>query len=91
MIEVSSPTSTKTCVIYPFINNDVLALSPESRLEEAKGLALAINLDVVYCEAIKIKEIKLSNFNISINTRENVKKKKIILVNVEWCIYFGNF
>ena len=62
MIEVSSPTSTKTCVIYPFINNDVLALSPESRLEEAKGLALAINLDVVYCEAIKIKEIKPSTF-----------------------------
>ena len=62
MIEVNYPTSTKTCVIYPFINNDTLTLSQESRLEEAKGLALAINLDVVYSEAIKIKEIKPSAF-----------------------------
>lgn len=39
-----------------------LSISAESRLEEAVGLALAINLDVVYSEIIKVRAVKPSTF-----------------------------
>lgn len=39
-----------------------IELSAEARLEEAVGLALAINLDVVYKEIIKVREIKPATF-----------------------------
>lgn len=37
-------------------------LSPEARLEEACGLALAINLDVVHRDIVNLREIKPSTF-----------------------------
>ena len=39
-----------------------MRLSEDSRLEEAKGLAAAINLDIVYAETVHLKEIKPAMF-----------------------------
>jgi len=45
-------------VICPEVFGEPNSLSPESRLAEAEGLALAIRLNVVYKESLKLKEIK---------------------------------
>ncbi|MBR3676884.1 MAG: GTPase HflX [Alphaproteobacteria bacterium] len=39
-----------------------MRLSEDSRLEEAKGLAAAINLDIIYAETVHLKEIKPAMF-----------------------------
>ncbi len=57
-VEFSKKQSVKTAVVYPDIYGVVCALPPEARLEEAKGLARAISLDVVYEEIIKIRSVK---------------------------------
>ncbi len=62
MITINADNIIKTCVISPQVLTDTHLLSPESRLQEAQGLALAINLDVVYAESVKIKEIKPATF-----------------------------
>lgn len=61
-IEFDTNKRTKAAVIFPEVSSLPLSISAESRLEEAVGLALAINLDVVYSEIIKIREIKPSTF-----------------------------
>lgn len=53
---------TKVGVIFPNVAKQLVRLSPEARLEEACGLALAIDLDVVYKEILNLKEIKPSSF-----------------------------
>ena len=58
MIEYDQNTAVKTCVICPIVAGEKQSLSAESRLEEAKGLALAINLDIIYAEIVNLKELK---------------------------------
>ena len=61
-IEFNQNQRTKAGVIFPDVASHPLRVSPQSRLEEAIGLALAINLDVVYSEILKIREIKPAAF-----------------------------
>ena len=58
--EFNSPTPIKAAVIFPEITDKYLNISSESRLKEAVGLALAINLDVVYQEIVRLRTIKPS-------------------------------
>lgn len=62
MIEYQQNTTVKTCVICPVIAGKPMRLSEDSRLEEAKGLAAAINLDIIYAETVHLKEIKPAMF-----------------------------
>lgn len=55
----------KAIVIHPFVKHLVVsgsARSPENRLEEAVGLALAINLDVVLSEIVPIQRVIPATF-----------------------------
>ena len=52
----------RACVVCPIVASEMQSLSSESRLEEAKGLAAAINLEIVYTEALQIKEIKPATY-----------------------------
>ncbi|MBR1825532.1 MAG: GTPase HflX [Alphaproteobacteria bacterium] len=58
MIEYNQNTKIKACVICPIVSGKEQSLSAESRLEEANGLALAINLDIVHSEIVRLKELK---------------------------------
>lgn len=55
-------TTIKAAVIFPEVSSVPLTASSETRLEEAIGLALAIKLDIVYQEIIKLREIRPSTF-----------------------------
>ncbi len=57
-IEFGSRPQTKTAVIFPEIADQYLAVSAEARLEEAVGLALAINLNVVHQELLHLRAVK---------------------------------
>lgn len=61
-IEIDKNYQSKAAVIFPNVTADSVFLSPETRLEEAVGLARAINLDVVYTEIVKLREIKPSAY-----------------------------
>lgn len=61
-IEINSDKKACACVVYPDISGRNIELSPEARLEEACGLALAINLEIVHREIIKVREIKPGMF-----------------------------
>lgn len=60
--QINTPVRAKAGVIFPNLSKSEIRLSPLARLEEACGLALAINLDVVYREIINLKEIKPATF-----------------------------
>ena len=60
--QVNTPPKANACVIFPNVVRSEVRLSPQARLEEACGLALAINLNVVYKEIINLKEIKPASF-----------------------------
>ena len=60
--QVNTPPKANACVIFPNVVRSGVRLSPQARLEEACGLALAINLNVVYKEIINLKEIKPASF-----------------------------
>lgn len=62
MIEVEKNKIINTIVICPLVVNDARVLSETSRVEEACGLACAINLNVVHAEIVKVKEIKPSMY-----------------------------
>ncbi|MBP5353420.1 MAG: GTPase HflX [Alphaproteobacteria bacterium] len=62
MIEVEPNRVINACVIYPVIYNGGVVLSEDSRLEEACGLARAINLNVVHAESVRVKEVKPSMY-----------------------------
>lgn len=52
----------KAGVIFPNVAAQPVRLPPEARLEEACGLARAINLDIVHTDIVNIKEIKPAAF-----------------------------
>lgn len=60
--QVNELPQLKAAIIFPNVQKSSIRLFPEARLEEAVGLALAINLNVVYTEIINLKEIKPSSF-----------------------------
>ena len=62
MIEIQQNRQINAAVICPEVFGSPVSLSPESRLSEAEGLALAIKLNVVYKESLKIKEVKPSAY-----------------------------
>lgn len=62
MIEVISDCKINAAVICPNVSGSVCGLSEQSRLDEAVGLAMAINLDVVYSEIVNLKEIKPATY-----------------------------
>ncbi len=62
MIEVQQNKHFNAAVVCPEVFGEPTSLSPESRLAEAEGLALAIRLNVVYKESLNIKEIKPSAY-----------------------------
>ena len=57
-IEFEKKLPLKAAVVFPDIFGQKIALSAEARLEEACGLALAITLDVIYKEIIRIRTVK---------------------------------
>ena len=61
-VEINSDKKICACVIYPDISGRNIELSADARLEEACGLALAINLEVVHREIVKVREIKPGMF-----------------------------
>lgn len=62
MIEVQQNRRFNAAVICPEVFGVPASLSPESRLAEAEGLALAIRLNVVYKKILKVKEVKPSAY-----------------------------
>ena len=60
--QVTDLPKTRAAIIFPNVLKSGIRLSPEARLEEAVGLALAINLEVVHTEIINLKEVKPSSF-----------------------------
>ena len=62
MIEVQQHKRIATCVICPSIIGQQQALTEENRLAEAVGLALAIDLAVVYSENLRMREVKPAMF-----------------------------
>ena len=58
VVEFNSNPIINAAVIFPDIAERVLTVSSESRLNEAVGLALAINLNVIYQEVIHIRNVK---------------------------------
>lgn len=57
-VEFNSNPRTKAAVIFPEIAEQYLSISAEARLAEAVGLALAINLEVVHQEIVRLRNIK---------------------------------
>lgn len=53
---------TNAIVICPVVADDKKSISPESRLNEAVGLSLAIDLNIVYSEIVRVKEIKPATY-----------------------------
>lgn len=62
MIEVQQNRRFNAAVVCPEVFGVPASLSQESRLAEAERLALAIRLNVVYKESLKIKEVKPSAY-----------------------------
>lgn len=62
MIEIETHKAVKTSVICPQTEDSTSFLTPESRLAEAQGLARAINLDVVYAENSRVREVKPATY-----------------------------
>ena len=62
LLELEQNSKTKAIVICPYQMHDNKRLSPESRLQEAVCLSLAINIDVVYSKLVLIREIKPATY-----------------------------
>ncbi|MDR1026611.1 MAG: GTPase HflX, partial [Lactobacillus sp.] len=61
-LELQKNKKTKVCIVFPYMNSLSADISPEYRLDEAAGLAHAINLDVTYKEAVKLRDVKPSTY-----------------------------
>ena len=61
-VEIDRNYQVRAAVVFPNILADSVSVTPETRLEEAVGLARAINLDVAYREIVKLREIKPSAY-----------------------------
>ena len=59
-VEFCDKPSVKAGIVFPDILGQKISLSADSRLEEAIGLAMAINIDVCYKEIAKIRNVKPS-------------------------------
>lgn len=57
-VEFCEKPSIKSGIVFPDILGQKISLSAEARLEEAEGLALAINLDIRYKEIAKVRNVK---------------------------------
>lgn len=82
-IEFNTDYRTKAIVIYPEIFAAKCSLPPQARLEEAVGLALAINLDVIHSEIVKVRTVKpatLIGQGVLDYFAEIIEKKEIELV-----------
>lgn len=62
MIEIQQNKQIAACVICPSVVGQEQVLEDENRLQEAVGLAMAINLDVKYSETVRMREIKPAMF-----------------------------
>ena len=62
LVEFNCKRQLRAAVISPEVQNRLRSISADSRLEEAVGLALAINLDVIWREVVKIREVKPGTF-----------------------------
>ena len=62
MLDIEQNRKFKTIVICPALIGERVFESYKTRLNEAIGLSLAINLDVVYSELIRIKEIRPATY-----------------------------
>ena len=62
MAERKQRTRVKAAIIVPDVLGDKVSLSKEARLEEISGLALAIDLDVVFKEIVKVRTVKPATF-----------------------------
>lgn len=62
VIEIEQNPRSKACVICPVISGRKDGMSSIARLEEAVGLARAINLDVVHREIVRLREVKPGTF-----------------------------
>ncbi len=83
-VEINSDKKVCACVIYPDISGRNIELSADARLEEACGLALAINLEVVHREIVKVREIKPGMFfsrGILDKLRPALSKTELLIVD----------
>lgn len=81
--ETGKDKKIKAAVIVPHIFDSENLFSPQKRMEEACGLALAINLCVEYQEIVNIKQIKPATFfsaAFSQKIQEIIKEKDIELL-----------
>lgn len=62
MYQINTEEKIKSAVVVPLVEGSHKSACPQSRLSEAIGLALAINLDIRYSEAINVREIKPATF-----------------------------
>lgn len=62
MFQVNSDEKIKAGVVSPNLSGGSRLFFRENKLTEAVGLALAIDLDVVYAQSINLKEIKPATF-----------------------------
>lgn len=62
MLEIEQHKKINAVVICPILADNKAFLSSESRLNEAVGLALAIDLNIVYAEALNIKEVRPATY-----------------------------
>lgn len=60
--QITKLPQTQAGIIFPSTLSGKFLLSPETRLEEAVGLAEAINLRVVYTDITKLREIKPGSY-----------------------------
>ena len=57
-VDFCDKPAIKTGIVFPDILGQKISLSADSRLEEAQGLALAINLEVCYKEIANVRNVK---------------------------------
>ncbi|MDD4556806.1 MAG: GTPase HflX [Alphaproteobacteria bacterium] len=62
LIELNQNKKSKAIVVFPNVYHSEIKLSPEARLEEAEGLALAINLEIVHKEIVNLKQLKPATY-----------------------------
>lgn len=61
-VEIDRNYQVRAAVVFPNVLADSVSVTPGTRLEEAVGLARAINLDVAYREIVRLREIKPSAY-----------------------------
>ncbi len=57
-VEFNQKVATKTAVVFPDVYGQRVSLSADARLREAVGLAIAIDLDVIYKEVVNVRNVK---------------------------------